>query len=202
MWIFIAGIIAGMLALAYYAPKRTDNFLINHINETIPESVINITKLTTIETEETNSADLLNNLQDKEKSTAPVEKPAVIVRDSDEEDSSVDEETQEQEKSEEISTANDEDNCHEQCGINENWVIFYYSKDDSASIAMIPIAEEIESEGYTIYEIDNIWYQKLDDCFDLTSGEVPLFVCAGTKERISGQMSKSELEAFVIECNS
>lgn len=76
-------------------------------------------------------------------------------------------------------------------------IIFYYA-DEPHSNVMVPIVENLSSE-YTFYKTQSLWDESFNSCFGL-SGITPTFVCAGTREKISGETSQSALQAFASRC--
>ena len=90
-----------------------------------------------------------------------------------------------------------QDDCLGEYELSPRTIIFYYT-DEPHSNAMKTIAQELQAE-YTFYWTASLWDSKFNSCFG-TSGATPAFVCAGTKEKIVGQVSKSLLEDFAEGC--
>ena len=88
-------------------------------------------------------------------------------------------------------------NCLNKYNLTKSTIIFYYQK--FYSDAMIPVVQELES-SYDFYWTDELWNYKFNSCFGL-SGITPTFVCAGTNQKIMGEISKSELENFAKNCS-
>lgn len=106
----------------------------------------------------------------------------------------------------EVTEINTEENsCIQDYGVSVDTIIFYYAGWSPRSKAMIPIVNELASEGYDFYmaEIDTDNVKIVNDCFsDVISEHIPEFVCAGSKMMTAGEMSKESLQKFADECVS
>ena len=87
--------------------------------------------------------------------------------------------------------------CLEKFNLTEHEIIFYHSNDVHSN-AMIPIVSDL-SAVYKFYNTFNLWDYEFNNCFNL-SGTVPAFVCAGSKEKLEGEVSKSVLGGFCGKC--
>ena len=68
---------------------------------------------------------------------------------------------------------------------------------------MMPIVQELESEGYNFYwaESSSADVAVVSQCLlDAVQGGVPEFICAGTGQYELGAVSKSVLKAFADSC--
>ena len=128
---------------------------------------------------------------EQEETQKPVETP--VESDSQKETTSEPEEDEEKEKEQEPTGIK----CLDDYNMNEHTIIFYHTE-ESHSLVMKNIVNELEPE-YDFYWTTNLWNIQFNSCFGL-SGITPTFVCAGTKEKISGEMSKSELDEFAGRC--
>jgi len=91
-----------------------------------------------------------------------------------------------------------EDRCFASYNLTAKTIIFYY-QDELHSNNMKPIVMELES-AYKFYWTSDVWNEGFNSCFGHSTGAVPTFVCAGTKQKIIGEISKSQLEAFALSC--
>ena len=89
------------------------------------------------------------------------------------------------------------DACLAQFNLTGDAIIFYHSNDIHSN-AMIPIVDEL-SGNYSFYPATELWNYEFNLCFNL-SGTIPAFVCAGTREKIEGEVSKNVLEEFCERC--
>ena len=87
--------------------------------------------------------------------------------------------------------------CYSRFGMSSKTVIFYYESNETHSMNMKSIVDSISSNR--IYPMNQLWNASFNQCFSL-SGTVPTFVCAGSKSRVSGEMSQTVLEAFMASC--
>lgn len=87
--------------------------------------------------------------------------------------------------------------CLQDYGLSENTIIFYYANEPHSD-AMKTIVIELSST-YEFYWQDMLWDSDFNECFG-TSGATPAFVCAGTGEKLIGEVPKSMLENFAEEC--
>ena len=109
----------------------------------------------------------------------------------------------EEEIVEEIDTEIEEIKCIQEYGISEDTIIFYYATWSPRSKAMIPIVNELSSEGYKFYmaDIDTDNVDMVYDCFDdVVSEHIPEFICAGSRSVTAGEMSKESLQKFADLC--
>jgi hypothetical protein len=69
---------------------------------------------------------------------------------------------------------------------------------------MMPVVEELESEGYSFYWSESSTGDNMDvikDCFsDVIQGGVPEFLCAGTGAVTLGEMPEENLMEFADKC--
>ena len=89
------------------------------------------------------------------------------------------------------------DACLDKFNLTSSTIIFYYSNDPHSNV-MIPIVSDLD-EIYKFHSTSNLWNYEFNQCFGL-SGTMPAFVCAGSKEKIDGEVSKSVLEEFCKRC--
>jgi parvulin-like peptidyl-prolyl isomerase len=94
--------------------------------------------------------------------------------------------------------------CYDGYNITANTVIFYHASWCPHCQTMMPIVEELESEGYKFLWVETSSGENteaIDACFsDVIQGGVPEFICAGTKEYKLGSMSKENLKGFADKC--
>jgi len=90
-----------------------------------------------------------------------------------------------------------QDSCLEKFNLTSDMIIFYHSNDIHSN-AMIPIVSDLDGI-YKFHDISNLWDYEFNHCFGL-SGTVPSFVCAGSKEKLEGEVSKTVLEDFCKRC--
>jgi hypothetical protein len=91
--------------------------------------------------------------------------------------------------------------CLTKYNLTNETLIFYYSQSDMYSEDMQLIVSEL-SENYTFYKTGQLWDDEFNACFSIEAGHTPTFVCAGTQERIVGEVSRDELKAFADKCKS
>ena len=89
------------------------------------------------------------------------------------------------------------DLCLEKFNLTSGMIIFYHSNDIHSN-AMIPIVSDLDGI-YKFHDTSNLWGYEFNNCFNL-SGTVPAFVCAGSKEKLEGEVSKTVLEDFCKRC--
>ena len=90
-----------------------------------------------------------------------------------------------------------ENECLEKYDLSPHTIIFYYTNEPHSN-AMKTIVQELQA-SYTFYWRSTLWDSYFNSCFG-TSGATPAFVCAGTNEKIVGEVSKSLLESFAERC--
>jgi len=90
--------------------------------------------------------------------------------------------------------------CPDNYGLAANSILLYYT-DEPHSKAMLPIVAELEGSGYFFYKTNDLWNQKAGRCFDLV-GSTPTFVCAGSKQKLVGEVSKETLQEFARNCTA
>jgi len=105
--------------------------------------------------------------------------------------------SQQPSSSSQSSSSQTTDICIIHYNMTEHTIIFYYQNEPHSN-AMIPIVQNLSS-SYNFYQTQDLWNNNFNTCFGL-SGITPTFVCAGTKEKISGEISMSALQAFVSRC--
>jgi len=89
------------------------------------------------------------------------------------------------------------DLCLARYNLTQHTIIFYYANESHSNV-MLPIVDSLSS-NYTFYKTQELWNEGFNSCFGLSS-ITPTFVCAGTKEKISGEMSQSALQTFASRC--
>ena len=89
------------------------------------------------------------------------------------------------------------DECLKKYNLNSETIIFYYAN-ELHSNAMKPLVQTLQS-NFMFYWTDTLWDDEFNSCFG-TSGVTPTFVCAGTREKLIGEVPKQTLEAFSQEC--
>jgi parvulin-like peptidyl-prolyl isomerase len=95
--------------------------------------------------------------------------------------------------------------CRDNNGISTDTVIFYHADWCPHCQRMVPVVEDLESEGYNFLwaETSTNEGSVAKQCFgDVIQGGVPQFICAGTNDYELGEMSKSELRDFADRCQS
>jgi len=107
------------------------------------------------------------------------------------------EEIEQEERQEQEAEEKEQDECLEKFNLTNDTIIFYYSNDVHSG-AMIPAVDELKNI-YKFHMTTELWNYEFNQCFDL-SGTVPTFVCAGSKEKIEGEVSQAELEDFCGKC--
>ncbi len=157
------------------------------------------------------------NKENKETISLPRAQPTIIIPERDtelettnnptntsliivESSTSEDDETETSSQSEEETSTEDEENlppCLANYNLTEHTIIFYYQNEPHSN-NMKPIIQELESI-YDFYWNSELWNSAFNSCFGLT-GATPTFVCAGTKEKTSGELSKAELADFASKC--
>ncbi len=95
-------------------------------------------------------------------------------------------------------TQNEIDKCLLTYSLDKSNVIFYYQDGEVHSMNMKPIVDSLK-DNYSFYYVDELWNFSFNSCFGL-SGAVPTFVCAGSREKIVGEVSEEELINFVSKC--
>ncbi|MEM2956347.1 MAG: hypothetical protein QW041_02120 [Candidatus Pacearchaeota archaeon] len=94
--------------------------------------------------------------------------------------------------------AKNNEGCLNKFNLSRNTIIFYHL-DELHSNNMKPIVRELE-KNYSFYWNNNLSNNEFNNCFGYSSGSIPTFICAGTKQQIVGEISKSVLESFAIAC--
>jgi parvulin-like peptidyl-prolyl isomerase len=96
------------------------------------------------------------------------------------------------------------DQCYSNYKLSSDTVIFYHAEWCPHCQNMMPIVQELESEGYKFHWVETTsgkGMDVVDACFkDLIQGGVPEFICAGTQEVKMGEMSKAALKTFADNC--
>lgn len=90
------------------------------------------------------------------------------------------------------------DSCLQRFSLSSNTVIFYYKENELHSMNMKIIVNQMNST-YTFYYMDQIWNASFNECFNL-SGNIPSFVCSGSRQKVAGEISKTSLENFTKSC--
>jgi len=89
--------------------------------------------------------------------------------------------------------------CLSKFNLNDSTIIFYFSNDPHSQ-TMIPIVDELKG-NYSFYSTNELWDYEFNQRFGL-SGTVPMLVCAGSKDKIEGEVTKTELEDFCKRCSN
>ncbi|MBW3003197.1 peptidylprolyl isomerase [Candidatus Woesearchaeota archaeon] len=111
------------------------------------------------------------------------------------------------EAEEPVITITEDDYCFTDYGLTKDTVLFYYIDSSKCPECqqMIPIVENLESQGYNIYYADIADKPSLgvlDACFnDKVEGKAPLFICAGSGATKLGKYSESSLKKFLDSCS-
>lgn len=114
------------------------------------------------------------------------------------EDNEQDDETDEDEQTQETTQSATTNTCLTNYNIGEHTIIFYHLNEPHSN-AMKPIVQELETI-YNFYWQNDVWDGDFNSCFGHSTGAIPAFVCAGTKEKIVGQVSKAQLIDFAGNC--
>ncbi len=117
-----------------------------------------------------------------------------IIKEYDKENEEEDEEQEETDKP--IAPSN---TCLADFNLTSDTIIFFYL-DEPHSNSMKPIVQELSST-YDFFWKEQTWDHYFNNCFDHDLGTVPAFVCAGTNEKLRGEVSKETLAAFADSCS-
>ena len=88
--------------------------------------------------------------------------------------------------------------CLQNYSLSKDAIIFYYSNEVHSNTMKL-IVQELQSE-LTFYWTNSLWNDGFNSCFG-TAGATPTFVCAGTGEKLVGEIPKSILENFAGRCS-
>lgn len=97
-----------------------------------------------------------------------------------------------------VSSSSSASDCLYRYGLEQSSIIFYYT-DDAHSNNMKPIVDDLVQE-YDFFWKADLWDKEFNDCFGFV-GTVPSFLCAGSKEMLIGEVSRSRLVDFAQDCD-
>jgi len=78
--------------------------------------------------------------------------------------------------------------------------VIFYNANELHSNNMKPIVRELE-KNYPFYWKNTTYDSEFNTCLGYYQATTPTFICAGTKQQIVGETSKSALEAFAKACS-
>jgi len=151
-----------------------------HTSTKLPSSTISQTE------------DTQKEVQIEEESKTISDETAATTKDNSEED------TVDTDETETTADTSVNDNCLSKYNLTKNTIIFYYL-DEPHSNVMKPIVQEL-SLTYNFFWKEQTWDHYFNNCFNHDIGTVPTFVCAGTNQKLRGEVSKETLADFASNC--